>query len=937
LAGAGLAVPGIFAGITASVSTAALGMNGMKDAFDAVTKASDGTQASVDAANKALAELSPNAAETVKTAVGLKGTFTDLRNIASENMFAGVSGGLKDLVGNLLPAATRGIDGISRGLNQNILQTFTSLGSGSSQGFLDRILGNTSDAQARVSAAIDPAIHAVGVLTAAGSDTLPRLADAVGKVADRFDAFITSADADGRLDKWISEGLDGFTHLGNILLNLGKSFTGITEAAGGGSGLLGTLEQATNKLQTFLNSTAGQERLKQFFVDGRVLLGQLMDIAVEAGPALAGVFNAGREAAGLWLPVIREGLSILNSIPGGAQAVVTAFVAWRSIQGVTSLIGNLNIINNLLGSGGKGGGGILGKLNGLLVGGGLVAGGLGALSDNPTSGTGALATIGGGALIGTQFGGAPGAVVGTVIGGATAMTPAIIGDFNKQAAARDALGRPLPGSAPGIPFDPSALLPGAGPTGGNPLDVIAPQTSGAGNGTSPWFSGFTPPPAAPLPGMAGSGGLVIPPVSSYVAPVVTQAAGGAPNLPYTGTANPNALVSAYSGGHVEDTHGSLVPDAAQAKGIIQQMFGITDIGGYRPPDGYNEHSSGEALDIMIGSNKALGEQVNQFLLQNADALGLQYTLFEQTQWNPNGTSSGMPDRGSPTENHMDHVHARFRPGPLANGGVSPLQSAYPSADSMGLTSSDLSLRNAQQRVNDTQHSEEQAQARLDELNAKGTANARQREAAEYALAKAKREHVDAIDALTVATDKYNKGQAAGKSGSSSGGEQLGQDFMSGLLEIFGLGDIFPDPTQFGLAKIFKGLMGLKSKDGGGQGSDGSLFSGGGGGGGLVDTLTGFIPKPFGDLNIGSPKDAPGQFMPAPGQGGGGGGGVVLPNPFASANDPSRVAGPGNYTPQPGVTIDMSGSSYGYSPGQVTDSVLHGATVATRQPLRSLPS
>jgi hypothetical protein len=349
LAGAGFAVPGIFAGIAASVGVGALGMYGMGDAITAVAKASDGTKASVEAANQALADLAPAQAEVVKTAVGMRGTFNDLRALGSGNMFEGVSGGLRDMAGNLLPSVTRGVDGISQGINQNLLQAMNSLGSESSVGFLDRIFGSTADAQSKLTAAIDPAVNAIGTLTAAGSDSLPRLATAVGNVADRFNAFITAADGDGRLDKWIDQGLTGFTQLGNTALNIGKTFTALTEAAGGGTGLLGTLESATGRLQIFLNSTEGQSKLRDYFAQGRDLLTQLKDVATTAGPVLAGVFSAGVSAANVWLPIIRDGLAVINSIPGGAEAVVTAFVAWKTMQGPVMLLANLANVSNALG------------------------------------------------------------------------------------------------------------------------------------------------------------------------------------------------------------------------------------------------------------------------------------------------------------------------------------------------------------------------------------------------------------------------------------------------------------------------------------------------------------------------------------------------------------------------------------------------------------
>lgn len=348
LAGAGFAVPGIFAGIASSVGVGALGIHGMADAIKAVDKASDGSKAHVKAADEAMKDLSPSAADAVKTIVGLKGTLTGLEGISSTNLLAGFSDDLKGLVSADLPAATRGVDSISKALNQNLREAMRSLGTSSSQGFLDRIFGNTADAQSKLTTAINPIVHAVGELSAVGSDSLPRLATDIGNIADRFDRFISAADSSGKLDKWINDGITGFEQLGNTALNLGKSFESIVQAAGGGTGLLGTLESASQRLATFLDSANGQQTLSRFFAEGRDTLGQLKDIATQAGPILAGVFQSGISAAQIWLPVIKDVLQTINGIPGGAQAVVAAFAAWEGIKGIASVATGLSSIANIL-------------------------------------------------------------------------------------------------------------------------------------------------------------------------------------------------------------------------------------------------------------------------------------------------------------------------------------------------------------------------------------------------------------------------------------------------------------------------------------------------------------------------------------------------------------------------------------------------------------
>ena len=348
LAQAGLLLPGVFASLGASVGTAKLGLSGVDEAFKAVAKSSSGSAKDLQAANDALKKLAPNAQDFVTSVSALKPKFDELKSIAQNNLFANLSTDVKNLVAKDFPAFQKGIDSISKGLNQNLRQALQSLSTDGSKNILDRILGNTGEAQSRITKAIDPLVRAFGTLAAAGTDALPGLADGMGKLAERFDRFISAADKDGRLGEWIQQGITGFGKLGESLLNIGKVFTAITKAVGGGDGLLGMLESATGKLATFLNSARGQNDLKEFFAKGGEQLRQLRDIAVEAGPILSQLFTGAINSSKIWLPVIKDVLDIINAIPGGADAVVGAFVAWKSITAAADLVKSLESVANFL-------------------------------------------------------------------------------------------------------------------------------------------------------------------------------------------------------------------------------------------------------------------------------------------------------------------------------------------------------------------------------------------------------------------------------------------------------------------------------------------------------------------------------------------------------------------------------------------------------------
>ncbi|MFQ6171683.1 hypothetical protein ACK8HX_08760 [Oryzobacter sp. R7] len=86
---------------------------------------------------------------------------------------------------------------------------------------------------------------------------------------------------------------------------------------------------------------------------------------------------------------------------------------------------------------------------------------------------------------------------------------------------------------------------------------------------------------------------------------------------------------------------------------VENKYGIPSIGGYRPNAG--EHSTGQAIDFMIGSSSE-GDAVAAFVQANYSRYNVKYIIWQQRYWAPGEGWSMMEDRGSPTANHMDHVH-----------------------------------------------------------------------------------------------------------------------------------------------------------------------------------------------------------------------------------------------------------------------------------------
>lgn len=125
---------------------------------------------------------------------------------------------------------------------------------------------------------------------------------------------------------------------------------------------------------------------------------------------------------------------------------------------------------------------------------------------------------------------------------------------------------------------------------------------------------------------------------------------------------------ASAGGAVSSQYalGPVKPQTATVANTVGPMFGIKTVGGYRDPaaEQYdpNGHPAGLALDFMtndLADGKATGDRLAKYLQDRAGDLGVKYIIWQQHIWSVERADEGwrvMEDRGSPTQNHMDHVH-----------------------------------------------------------------------------------------------------------------------------------------------------------------------------------------------------------------------------------------------------------------------------------------
>ena len=145
------------------------------------------------------------------------------------------------------------------------------------------------------------------------------------------------------------------------------------------------------------------------------------------------------------------------------------------------------------------------------------------------------------------------------------------------------------------------------------------------------------------------------------APVVTEAETTAAVTEVTPQAQAVAATTSTSS---TDSSG-LQPQVSAFKDEVAGIYGITSFSTYRAGDS-GDHGKGLAVDFMVPDSSALGDQVAQYAISNMGAKNISYVIWKQrfyapfdSIYGPAYTWNPMPDRGSATANHYDHVHVSF--------------------------------------------------------------------------------------------------------------------------------------------------------------------------------------------------------------------------------------------------------------------------------------
>lgn len=846
------------------------------------------TSSNADALALAMGKLSPNAQAFINTLQGLKPAWESLKFAVQDSLFAGLGPEIQRLASEYMPVLKDAMSGLASTMNSAFKDVGAWLSKPETMAQIKEIVANIGSSFANWAQSIVPFSEAFLKITEVGSGFLPQLGTAITEGANAFNNFIQQAAKSGELQQWMQTGIQALGEFIKLMPILGKMFLDLAPIGVPVLKELGFYLRALEPVMFIVGQMISTQAIGvNAFFDAIGKLGdKLSEIVKVVWPPLQKVLQTMEQTfQRVWdniAKVVEKAWKIIKPIFDGINIggvnVSKALKALSHLPGLGGLAPDQVVEGTPVPAPAGGDGAALPKLSDLRAGAPAV-GPLPKLSDlrgggmptTPGSTLPKLSDLRAGAGATTPSGAAPSDfVLGSALRakGFTAEQIRLIQAFSSVEGLN-------PAGVPTLGFTDAQL-------GGRTdlqahVDALAKQFQDRAGVAGPFPAGGSDQQQAQwIAKVVGQSGLTSDwqgnaQPKDYVARIVAAMNGtpgtapgtaALPSAPSTGSGTP-VFVTNWPGGGFGGGFGPAVPGVAAAApaggapaaGDASLLAGV--------PSGRYLQTQAADLTKGIGDcSSAVEDLIN--MMDGVSTAGRQMSTGNATQWL---TAHGFVPTDKPMPGTFQvgfsssHMQATLPGGTNFNWG----SDAAAAGRGVGGTGAwDPSF---------TSHFYRPA-----------------------GLPNVSGMYPSAAGMPTIASPQgvSPEGLPLGTQNSPmyvmpaqpSGGQQLGQDMVSGIMEMFGFdGSLFKNPMDTGLFKGFKGLMSFLT--GGGKGGSGGLpgaawqaagygmpgapAPAGGGGdlfAGLGGMLTGIAPQPFGPPTIGGPAQAPDVFDPTiPGSGG----------------------------------------------------------------------
>ena len=309
-AGALGAVPAAAAVYGAAAATVRVATAGMDEAMKAVA------EGDAEKLRQALEELSPQARAFVQSWAGLAGQFRPIQQAVQDKLFVRLGQDLDGLSRSTLPAAGRAMGAVAAELNGLAREGVQAASSPLFAGQVEQagrgaaaVLGEFRGAVAGIPGALLAVVNV-------GMPFVQQLAQMTAHVIRSATAFLSSEAGAEQMRATIQRGIDTIAQMVRIGDQVGQILSGVWRAAGvEAGGLLDSIERVSTRIAEWVNSTAGQTALHDWF-----------DRLRQVGQHVADVLPLVVAAAGALLDVI-------NGLPAPVKDLATQALAWSIVLG----------------------------------------------------------------------------------------------------------------------------------------------------------------------------------------------------------------------------------------------------------------------------------------------------------------------------------------------------------------------------------------------------------------------------------------------------------------------------------------------------------------------------------------------------------------------------------------------------------------------------
>jgi phage-related protein len=227
--------------------------------------------------------------------------FAKLQDQMSEKFWSVAEAPMRRMINTLFPQLSAGLQQTSTELGGFFANLSNAL-SGQFDTALTGMFQDLSDSIAIAGEHTDSFVTIIRVLGEIGAGYLPQLAAWFGDISDSFANFLSKAQNDGSLKKWIDTGIEQLSELGRALGAMGGIFAGIAKAAqAGGGSTLTMFADTLERVRDVVNGTDFQLTLIGALQAAHAGMANIANIS---GPALTDLFMALGDTAQTVFPIM---------------------------------------------------------------------------------------------------------------------------------------------------------------------------------------------------------------------------------------------------------------------------------------------------------------------------------------------------------------------------------------------------------------------------------------------------------------------------------------------------------------------------------------------------------------------------------------------------------------------------------------------------------